>query len=245
MSLMRGLLFGASALGFAATMAAPASATPGFEIILTDLTTPATTTMFANGTSTVPVGGIGGIPFGGYTFGLLLDSNYPGVAAAGTLSSQLTFTSSAVGSNDHITVRVFLADSATQTVPLMFTAPVGPIAFLSSSTSVSFNSTLSAISYTGTDSVTVPGPTTTTLTTGPVTTSSSSQNGSMAIGGGISTTYSLNTFMDIAGLVASASMSSITLQNTTGVIAGVPEPATMAILGTGIAVLGAARRRKR
>jgi hypothetical protein len=189
---------------------------------------------------------VSGINFGGYSFGLQLDSNYPGAAPVGTLSTQLTFTGSAVGANHHITVEVFVADSSAPGTPVAFSAPIGPIAVLSGSTSVSFNATLSAIAYAGTDSVTTPGgPTTTLLVTGPVTTGSSSANSSVGISGGIGTTYTLSNFLDVISLTAASSLSGIVLQNTTSVTASVPEPATMAILGTGIAVLGVARRRKR
>jgi len=227
----------ASAIGLGVAVGAPAQAAPGFYLTVHDVTTPqADFTGFYAG---LTASSTGAINFGGYTFGLQVDSNWPGGVTLGTLSTQISFSGSGTGSLHHLTFDVFVSDDATPTVKSLFTAPIGPDYKLTGSGSAQGNLSVANLTMTATNFLNA-----TALVSGPVNLPNF-YNQSINVPGA-AYPYTLENFIDLSNAtspVGSGGWSGIVLQNTESV-ERVPEPVSIALVGAGIAGLGLVRRRR-
>jgi hypothetical protein len=232
-----------SALGFAATLPLGNSshAAIGFEVLLTDTTSSATSTTFVANAAALPT--ISAAPlftFAGYTFRLSLDTNYPGQSSTGTLSTQVTFSTSSPGAGDGLRMQVFAADSATPSTKAVYTLPAGIGFSLLGSGSLSSNSTATSMNLVTTDLANLAS----------VSSPIMSLNGSSTESVGLSSLagYTLENDLLFSGVIAgSGGLSGLIAQTTSSVqVARVttPEPVSLAVIGVGIAGLGLTRRRK-
>ena len=228
--------FTGAALAAAALLAwSPnAQAALGFEVVLTDTSNAANSaTYFFTGTFASPAP----FTFGNYTLALNLSDNFPGNKTLGSLSSQVIMNTTAIGALDNFSMSVSVADSASPTVPEVFTLPVATSYAVVNNPGSSSNFSLQAGTIIGSTTVSPLLVTSPSFSFG---NSGGMQQGVVAL----TTGYTLQDELVFTGISTTSGLSNVGATISSSVTTA-PEPASVGILGVALASLGGLLRRRR
>ena len=188
----------------------------------------------------------GTLSFDNYTFSVNLNSNYPGTATLGTLSQSFTFSGSATGTNRDFSSNLTIVDSTAPATQIKFTQPniAGGGFFLVSDSANTANASITA----GQSQVYAQANASTATNTPSSFTGGGNSPTATAPIAPSASGYTLANNIVFSGIVANTGgLSSITASASTSVQAlapvGVPEPASLAMLGAGLLGAGMLRRR--